>query len=678
MKKILFITILCAFPSVFSQDYSFGKVSEKDLLETSNPLYPEANATVLYRNQNIYFQYQQGDGFVQKNEVYERLKIYNRDGFEYATKVIRLFVNREGSNTFDESISGLKALTYNLVGGKIVVDKLNKDGIFVEETNKFTKSTKFTMPDIKEGCIIEFEYTIISKNAAIDDIEFQQLIPINKLNFKLKTPEYFQYKTLMNPKATYIPKLYNSTGNDSFLLSRSSGENSSFPGVRGAGNSERSTSKIDYRTDIIQADLNNVPPLKNEEYVDNLSNYQAKLIMDLNMLRYPNEPTRELSTTWEKVTKIIYDNEYFGNQLQKNGYYEDDIMALLSGVTEPQQKADLIFNHVKSKVKWNGYNGYTTDDGVSKAYKLGTGNSAEINLMLVSILRYAGLDANPILVSTKNNGIPLLPTRSGFNYVICGLVIDNNTILLDATHKFSTDNILPIKSLNWLGRLIRKDQSSDWIPLTPTVPSKETVMLNIKLNPDLSANGKVRYQYTDYQAFRKRDKFENFSNEQMIESLEKDKGELEISNLEIENMSDVTRPIVQAYDYNMNNAMEEIGGKLYFTPLMFLVPKENPFKEEKRNYPIDFVFPIADKYTVNIVLPEGYTVETMPESTKFVFNVTEGAFTYIGRQNGSMLQFTISLDLNNALILASDYEQFKKFYQFMIEKQTEKVVLKKV
>ena len=112
--------------------------------------------------------------------------------------------------------------------------------------------------------------------------------------------------------------------------------------------------------------------------------------------------------------------------------------------------------------------------------------------------------------------------------------------------------------------------------------------------------------------------------------------------------------------------------------MLFLAPDENPFKENVRNYPIDYVYPIADKYMINIMLPDGYTIETLPESVKYQFNISDGEFTYLARQNGNMLQFTISLDLNKTLVLPSDYEQYKKFYQLMIEKQTEKVVLKKI
>ncbi|MGJ8591996.1 MAG: DUF3857 domain-containing protein [Aquaticitalea sp.] len=678
MKKLLYLQILLIFQYSVSQDFRFGKVSKEELVETTHAIFPEANAAILYKNQDIRFSYVQDVGFRQENEIFQRIKIYNKEGFDYATKLIRLFVNSQGPSSNNEEIIGLKAVTYTLVNGKIEADKLKKEGVFEEETNKFWKTIKFTMPNIQEGCIIEFEYTIQSQLTGIDDIEFQQMIPINKLDFRLKTPEYFQYKKLLNPRAIYTPKLSTSTVNESFSITTKERPQSQIPGFRGTGNATFTSSEVKFKSDVISSNLIDIPPLKNEEYVDNLSNYQAKLIMELDFIKYPNETSKSFSTNWEQVTKIIYDDQDFGAQLNKKGYFDDDLDQLLTGISDPVQKASLIFNHVKSKVKWNDYHGYMCDLGVSKAYKSGEGNSADINLMLISMLSYAGLEAHPILVSTKNNGIPLLPTRTGFNYVICGVVIDSNTFLLDATQKFTTANILPVKSLNWLGRLIRDDKTSEWVELTPVSPSKETVSLNVKLKSDLSAEGKVRAHYTEYQAFSMRNRYENVSNQQIIERLEKDKGELRVSNLEIDKLYDVTQPITQTYEFSVQNAMEDIGGKLYFSPLFFLSPKESPFREDNRNYPIDFVYPISDKYMVNIMLPEGYVIDTLPGNSKMEFNSTEGAFSYLARENGSMLQITISMDLNKAVILAKDYEQFKQFYQFMIEKQTEKVVLKKV
>ncbi len=673
MKKTVIIFLLFIGQLTYCQNYKFGKVSEEELLETQHPEYPEATAAILYKKQKIMFDYIQGKGFIQSTEIQERIKIYNKEGFDYATKMISLYDG--ASSASSEKLIGLKAYTYNIEGGKIIKDKLKNSDVFDEDTNKYRKTTKFTMPNLKEGCVIELEYTIESQLFSIDDIAFQQMIPTKNFELSLNTPEYLIYKTFLNPRATYIPQLTETKKRRSVTITSRERSQS-----RGGGLANYSSSKIDFNDNVVEANLSNIPPLKDENYVDNLANYQSRLLVELERIELPNQPIEYLSTTWEKVTNTIYDDSDFGDQLSKNNYFKKDLETLMSSkpTNDKIEKVSMILDFVKSKVKWNEYYGYTAEQGVSKAYKDGVGNSADINLMLTSMLRYAGMDANPVLVSTKNNGIPLVPTRSGFNYVISAVNVDGKIILIDATRKHGTIDILPTNTLNWLGRLIKEDGSSDWINLIPEVSSSEMVSLNAKLETDLSINGKIRHQYTNYQANRLRNKYDGYGDEKVIEALEKDKGLIEISDLNLSQINEVDKPVLLSYDFNIDEAIEDVGGDLYLKPMLFLASKENPFKQDTRIYPIDFVYPISDKYMVNMMIPEGYELDVLPESVKYQFNGSDGVFTYMANKNGSYIQFVITFELNKTLILPTEYKQFKEFYQLMIEKQNEQIVLKKI
>lgn len=673
MKKTVIIFLLFIGQLTYCQNYKFGKVSEEELLETQHPEYPEATAAILYKKQKIMFDYIQGKGFIQSTEIQERIKIYNKEGFDYATKMISLYDG--ASSASSEKLIGLKAYTYNIEGGKIIKDKLKNSDVFDEDTNKYRKTTKFTMPNLKEGCVIELEYTIESQLFSIDDIAFQQMIPTKNFELSLNTPEYLIYKTFLNPRATYIPQLTETKKRRSVTITSRERSQS-----RGGGLANYSSSKIDFNDNVVEANLSNIPPLKDENYVDNLANYQSRLLVELERIELPNQPIEYLSTTWEKVTNTIYDDSDFGDQLSKNNYFKKDLETLMSSkpTDDKIEKVSMILDFVKSKVKWNEYYGYTAEQGVSKAYKDGVGNSADINLMLTSMLRYAGMDANPVLVSTKNNGIPLVPTRSGFNYVISAVNVDGKIILIDATRKHGTIDILPTNTLNWLGRLIKEDGSSDWINLIPEVSSSEMVSLNAKLETDLSINGKIRHQYTNYQANRLRNKYDGYGDEKVIEALEKDKGLIEISDLNLSQINEVDKPVLLSYDFNIDEAIEDVGGDLYLKPMLFLASKENPFKQDTRIYPIDFVYPISDKYMVNMMIPEGYELDVLPESVKYQFNGSDGVFTYMANKNGSYIQFVITFELNKTLILPTEYKQFKEFYQLMIEKQNEQIVLKKI
>jgi len=673
MKNLIFGFLAFFVISITAaQNYKFGKVSKEELQEKFNPNDTAANATVLYKNESIKFDYSQGEGFIQLREVHERIKIYNKEGFDWATKKVRIY-NRSSSNK--EILQGLKGYTYTLKDGKITKQKLKKESIFEEVANKYWKYKSFTLPNIDEGCVIEYSYEISSPYLQIDDVNLQSKIPIKKLYFKVSTPEYFIYNKLINPKASYIPKLVESTKNRTITQTDKNRISNSRVSYASTSFSE---SKLALIENIISCNETNIPALKEEPLVDNINNYSSKLIMELTATKFPNSQMRVYSTSWEKVTKNIYKNPNFGDQLTKTSYFEDDLNALISTESDKTKKAFLIYNYVKSKVKWNGYYGYTSDSGVKKAYKEGAGNSADINLMLVSMLRYAGIKANPVLVSTKNNGIPLLPTRQGFNYVICMIENEKINALLDATDQYSTFNVLPERILNWKGRVIRENSSSTWINLLPKTVSKETFSLNIKITPELTIEGKVRSHFTGYLAKRYRNKYANISNEDHIKYLEKDNGELIVSNIEFENQKTSLLPLKLSYSYELEDSLEEIGDKLYFSPMLFLADKENPFKQEKRIYPIDLKYPTSQKYMINIMLPKGYIVESLPENIVSQFNSEKGKFSYIIKENGKFLQLIVNVDLKTSFVLPTDYLAFKEFVQSIIDKQSEKVVLKKI
>ena len=648
--KQLFVLFVIALVSNFNfaQNFDFGKVSKAELQEKFHSKDSVTSAAILYRNETISFTYTSNQGFQQERKVHERIKIYNKDGFDWATKKVYLY---QGIGQ-KETLYGLKGFSYNLVNGKVEKDKLKSDGKFVEEYSEFTNVNSFTLPNVKEGTVIEYKYTITSTRYHIDDIIFQFSIPLNKLDVRIATPEYFIYNKQYNFQASYLPKFIESV--------------------------KSTTIPFDYDINVSTLSEVDIPALREEAYSGNYNNYRSKIAMELTAYLNANKTLeKSFSSTWEEVTKTIYKSEDFGGQLGKYNVYKDDLEAVLAGVEDDFEKAFLVENLVKSKVKWNGRFGKYTQKGVRSAYKDGEGNDADINLMVISMLRSQGVNANPVILSTRDNGMPLFPSREGFNYVVCSVEKDNKLLLIDATEKYSTNNILPQRVLNWQGRLIENENSSRWIDMKPSKMSVESSMLNVTINDDFSVSGKIAKHLKDYTAYFFRDKYANMTQEDLIKSLEEDKGDIEISELNIENIKDPTEPIKIKYEYELSDGIDEVGDKLYFSPLLFLATIENPFKLEERQYPIDFVIPFSDKYLVNIKLPEGYSVESIPNSEGLIFNDANVKFTYLIQQNGDYLQLRAQLDIVNPLILPKDYKDFKAFYTKIVEKQAEQIVLTK-
>ncbi len=670
MRKAVVIAFILASNLSFSQNYKFGKVSKEELKEKSYAEDPEANAAVLFKKEVIAYEYRQGDGFRQVREVQERIKIYNKDGFDWATKKVRLY---DRSSTKSEDFLNLSAYTYTLEEGKIKKTKIKKESVFEEKNNKYWATKSFTMPNVKEGCVIEFRYRIESPYIQIDDIDLQYTIPIKKLDVEVKIPEFFVFNKQQNPKAIYFPKIEDTKVNRKETLTGKSRSVGSWGRVK----STRDYSDWEFKEFKTVVDETNVPALKKESFVRELDIYRAKLIWEYAAYNSPNNGIKNYSTNWEQVSKTINESESFGGQLEKTKYFESDVNALLEGIDDPTKRVALIYDFVRSKIKWNKYVGYRVNDGVKKAYKDRVGNVAEINLMLVAMLRYAGLNASPVLLSTRSNGIPLFPTTSGFNYVIAAIEVPDDVILLDGVNTYGASNILLEKTINWQGRIVRKQGSSAWIDLTPRKKSKSISLMNVSIADDLSISGKIKKHLTDYLALDYRERYYDSKNESMVSNHEKDKGDIEITNLDVKNKKELSKPINYTYDFKLDNAIEEIGDKLYMSPLLFLASEENPFKEENRIYPIDFIYPTYRKYAINLKIPEGYVVESLPENTKVQFNGTEGEFFYIVKAQGETIQVSVVMDLNKTLILPEEYLEFKRFFELSHEKQTEKIVLKK-
>ncbi|WP_405379046.1 DUF3857 domain-containing protein [Nonlabens sp. Asnod3-A02] len=666
--KLLLVTVLASFTGL-AQNLDFDKVSNVDFeLEATDSV--EHDAIFIYRNVDVNFRYEKGEGFVQNREIHERIKINNEAGIEYATKRVRLW-DKSGKNR--EVLRGLKGATYNLVDGKIEKTKLKKSGAFDDKLNDNWKMQSFTMPNVRIGSVIEYKYFIDSPFPSIDDIDLQKNVPILQQDVKVLLVEFYLYNVLFNPQASYVPTMNREPVRGTINLTTKNRVSTRFE-----TKTNFDTQRINIENELLELNGRNIPALDSEPMSGNLENYRAKLIIELSGTRFPNSPYENFSTTWQAVSKTISANNKFGDQLNINNYFKDDLDKTISDESTQEEKLVKVFRFVKNKVKWNGVYGKFVSDGVRKAYKEGSGNIAEINLMLIAMLREVGLDANPVLVSSRDNGIPLFPTQNGFNYVVAHVKIDNKTVLLDATETYIAPNLLPLRAANWLGRLIQENGDSSWIELNQQNISNETVMLSVELNDDMTFSGNVQKRQTEYIAYRTRYKQAEKNMESMENFLINEEAGLDIDNLQVINLNEPLEPLTFKYDIEYNEGIDVVGGKVYISPLLFESNEENPFKRESRKLPVDLIFPLKTTTVVSLKIPDGYEVESIPEVTKIVYGDKVGSYTYIVENKGEEIVTRAIFDIKKPLIAPENYESWRKFYISMIDLDAQKIVLKKI
>ncbi|QOG04882.1 DUF3857 and transglutaminase domain-containing protein [Flavobacterium sp. MDT1-60] len=638
---------------VNAQNYELGKVTIAELQEKSNAKDTAAPAAILFKKGRTFFTYTEGKGLV-INNVYEfRIKIYKKEGLKWANQEVSYYVGYENLN--DDTVNFSNAATYNLENGEIVKTKLNSEGSFKNKINNYWNKATITLPNVKVGSIIEFKYVLKSENIVkLPDFDFQYTIPVSYFEYKTEIPEFFIYKSLLigNLKIETKAELVLS----SQVFARGYKQINSFY-----------TSK-------------DIPALNEERFVDNINNYKGSIQNELEKERYPDKPGIDYTKTWEGVATSIYKNKDFGGELKQKDYFLEDIKEILQKTDSKKERLNLIFQFVQNRMNWTGKRGYFVDKGVKKAYEEKSGNVAEINFILISMLKAAGIDVNPVLASTVENGVPVFPNRTVFNYVIGAAEIEGQKILMDASNKFTTPNILPLNLLNWKGRLIKEDGSSQEIDMIPKIASKENYTITASINPDLGEiDGRLRIKKTDYDAFRFREINSNSNENSYLEKLENDLGKIEIEDYKIENkIGDLSKPVQEEFNFKARHSYDIIGGKIFLRPILFFTDVINPFKQEKRQMPIYFGYPSQETYNVFLDIPDGFVVESLPKPMRIVTENRDASYTMNMISEENKVHIQVVKEINKYIFATDDYDMLKEFFQNIIVSQNEKIVLKRI
>ena len=206
MKKLLLPLLLFSTVSIpiFSQEKSkakFGNVTEADFAKTVYEVDSNAHAVVLADIGSTDIEGNTKGWFSLVYKHYKRVHILNKNGYDIADVSISLYT----SGSDEEQLDKLKAVTYNLENGKVVETKLDvKNSVFKDKINKNFVVKKFTFPNVKEGSIIEFEYTITSDFLRnLQPWEFQGAYPRLWSEYNLTLPAFFHYVFLTN--LTFVP-----------------------------------------------------------------------------------------------------------------------------------------------------------------------------------------------------------------------------------------------------------------------------------------------------------------------------------------------------------------------------------------------------------------------------------------------------------------------------------------
>ena len=673
--RFSFLLFLILFTSVHlkaqEEKFKYGKVSMEDLKMTRYDKDTSAEAVILGDVGSSYFDYDKDKGFMLIFERLLRIKILTKDGYPWATHNILVYRDQD----IEESVTGLKACTFNLVDKKVVETKMDNSAVFDEKMDPNWTNKKFTLPAVKEGSVIDIHYFIQSPFFGnLQSWNFQAVIPERYSEYVVSIPEFYHYKKIVSG---FCPFTINDLSTNQ--ITKTFQEFDSPSGVITQIAKTSSTYDLNYQEKIYKLAIKDVPAMRSEKFTSSMKNYHTRVEFELNSYQFPHSSFHDLTSSWEQIVHKILLYDDFGSQLKKTGLEKDVANLIKEESTVPEERMVLAYDYIRTNMKWNKLKSmWPTDGTIRKAVSEKKGNSADINIALILLLKEIGLNADPVVLSTRDHGIirESSPNQDRLNYVIACADINGKKHLLDATDISRPYTMLPFRCLNGKGILAIND-SIQWLDLLNAEKDNTRYFGEFKLTPEGELNGKLNVSYDGYSAFQNRDELKSKGMEQYTKDLKDGIKNAKVDSIKIVD-KELTAPFNLSYNLQSQELVQNAGNMIYFNALLGMGEPTNPLTLEKREYPVDFGCPNKSSYIFVVDIPDGYAVESIPEKVAFALPNNGGTFKYTITQAGNKLAVNCIFNLTKTFFLTTEYSDLREFFTRMVAKEAEKVVLKKL
>lgn len=647
MRQFLTLFLIFSiYTNSIAQTFDFGKVSISDFSRTD--LDSNANAIVLNEfGRSSVFVDDYDNRVKLQHEYHVLIRINNKEGFKKANFEIPSY--KRGSyvrDYFDE----LKAVTYNLENGRIEKTELENKKVFKENYSAYLDLNKFTLPNIKEGSIIEVSYRTLEQDLFnFKTWEFQDDIPKIQSQYIAIIPASFAYNVVLRGPYKLTDQKAEALKEYIFL-----------DGLR------MDCSKLTYT-------MKNIPAFVEEDYMTSPTNFKSAIYYELESIFYPSTGSKKtFSKTWKDVDTDLMNEKTFGGQLKKTDLFKANLATLLLPTDTKLEKAKKIYNYINKQIKWNNYLGKYAETGIEKALEKRTGNIGDINLALVTALLAADLEAYPIILSTRRNGTPngLFPVLSDFDYVIACVDVDGVKYKLDASNSYLPFGELPLQCLNERGRIIYSKKSSDWFPLTVEESSDVNYVLEGALDEQSKIKGKLTISSRGNKAFLKRQHIAKFNSlEEYWEKLDEEMPNVTLTKSSIQNLEEIDQLLIEEFDVIVDVTKQMGQDILLLAPNIIDRISYNPFKAQERTYPVDMGFKSKTLYSVKLTIPDHYEIVEKPQNASLALPESTAKYRYVTQINGNQLEILQSLAFNKPIFSVDEYFSLKELYSRIIQQQ---------
>jgi hypothetical protein len=665
--QVLFLvaTVLMAFQSSgqAGPGVKFGKINPADFKTKSYKVDSSAYAVIIADIGSTNVVGNDKGWFSLESKCYRRAHVLHKNGYDAANITIYLYTD-DGVN---EEVLRLKAVTYNLENGNVVKTSLDQhSGLFKEKLSKRVTALKFTFPNVREGSIIEFEYTKVSDFLlSMDPWEFQGEYPRLWSEYTFGVPAFFNYVFLYQ-------------GHREFDIRDVKKKEQTFyvGDARTAAGSSRSM--FVENINLYRWAMKDVPALKEESYTSALKNHVSRVEFQLIEQREPLEEHKYF-TSWEQFTSDLLKAEYFGEALSRdNGWIGDYISPITRSGGSELEIARKIYEYVRDHYTCTNHNSRGMIQTLRAVARSRNGNVAEINLLLAAMMKHAGIPADPVLLSTRSHGYiyATYPLPDRLNYVICRVTVGGKYYYLDASQPLLGFGKLEYECYNGHARVVdEKATPLEFLADSLTEMRSTSIFM---VNDDRGGfTGSMQQTPGYFQSLSLRKEMAEGGKQQLAAQVRKSFGnaEVEIEEPTIDALKDYEKPLEIKLEFRLNKPSDDV---FYFNPLFNEGWKENPFKATQRYYPVEMPYTIDETFLLRMDVPKDYVIDELPRQLLVKLNPEgDGVFEYrIGESNG-IISVRSRLKITRTFFHPDEYDMLRKFFNLVVKKHSEQIVFKK-
>ena len=637
-RLFFFVCVCCAYffaraPMQVNAD-EWQPISPEELKMTSVAEAPGAPAVYLYRQVDR-------DDTANHQYSYMRIKILTEEGRKYANLEIPFFNG-------NESVHSIKARTIRPDGTIANFEGKPIDKMIVKAKGVKYMAKVLVLPDVQVGSIIEFHYMNQLKEHYVFDSHW------------IVSEELFTKYAKFSLKASnYFPVRFSWQGLP--------------PGVAPKNESG-----------VVRLEVHNIAAFQTEDYMPPQNELKSRVDF-----MYSEESENQADKFWKKEAKK--QNDKVESFIGKRKAMEQAVAQIVSPSDTPEVKLQKIYARVQ-QLRNTGFEVETTEQekkrvkekevkNVEDVWKSGSGSGGEITWLYLALVRAAGLEAYPVLVSRRNEYffMPQImdPHRLDDNIVLVKL--NGKDTFYDPGTAYTPFGMLPWPETGVKGLRLDKDGGA-WV--TTIVPdssvSNITRKADLKMTDQGSLEGKVTVTFSGLEALSIRMELRNqdeTARTKYIEDLVREFIPV-IIDVDLKNKPDWSSSsptLVGEFEIKVQGWASAAGHRALIPVGLFGAPEKHVFEHNFRVHPIYFDFPTGRIDDVTIELPLDWKVNSVPAAHKDEGKVC--SYNTTAENNKGTLHLTRNLNINVLVLDVKYYGALQKFFQMVKSGDEQQIVV---